>query len=152
MKLLCLACQYRISVLPVQPNIDHYNINFIYCWLQAINLWLYSSSYLRSCLFKKITNQMRSWWVDFIDFMRHLKVNHSYKRSLLLNEVLIKLLITDLSCANTFHFMCWMATSSANFLSSYFFLESYLNYFQEQHHSQTTKLRKIVCSAAIVKR
>ena len=25
-----------------------YNIDFIYCWLQAINLWLYSNWYLRS--------------------------------------------------------------------------------------------------------
>ena len=43
----------------VQANIDLYNINFIYCWQQAIWLWQYSSSYLRSCLFRKINQSVQ---------------------------------------------------------------------------------------------
>ena len=39
----------------MQSNIDLYNINFIYCWQRAIKLWLCSSSYLRSCLFRNVS-------------------------------------------------------------------------------------------------
>ena len=34
-------------------NIDRYNNNFIYCWLQSIKLEINHASYIESCLFRK---------------------------------------------------------------------------------------------------
>ena len=44
----------------VQSKIGFYKINFLYCWQQAIWLWLCSSSQLRSCLFSKINQSTPS--------------------------------------------------------------------------------------------
>ena len=51
--IVCLRfCCYDIKGV-ADTNINIYNINFFNCLLQAIKLWLKSSSYLRSCLFRK---------------------------------------------------------------------------------------------------
>ena len=99
----------------VQANIELWYINFIYCWLQAIKLWLYSNSYLRSCLFNKnwpIKRTVAS--MNLSNLPRQLHIGHLYKLSLQPNKVLqIFWLVNGIVLID---FMCWLPALFSNFL------------------------------------
>ena len=127
----------------MQANIDVYNINFIYCWLQAIMLWLCSNSYLRNCLFRKI-DQSRQCWL-LLGSRSSLAQQPSgcslYKLSLLLFRFFSNDLITKPSSAKRLYVIIIL-------ILCYIFL-LYLLHLDQLLVFTQNKLRKLLSTTAL---
>ena len=72
-------------------NIDLYNTNCVYCWLQTTTLWYQLGSCLGNCLLRK-DNQLSTPLLAKMQPSMQVLMESSYKLSLQMNAVLISYL------------------------------------------------------------
>ena len=127
----------------LQENVDFCNINFIYCWQQAINLWLLLNSYLKSWFLRKI-GQSRALLPARKLVTCRVNLEEVNRISDHCCWIVFLLIFWQLNGVMSIHFMCWLAELFTNFLCNYF-LERYLYLVVFGTVLQSAKQRKVEC-------